>query len=109
MTLTKNPRLIALGIMALGAAILGFIFAIGGMEAGGRAGGKAILLVGVGGIALGTGLMQLIWPPPPPADARDERNFFKRSSWPQKVFYVFGGFAGIVLAAILQTMALGKI
>ncbi len=97
----RNPRIHALLIIAVGAASAALVLAIGALSASGRTGGKAIMLVGVGGIAIGAGLMELLWPPPPPADDRDQRNFFTRASWPQKTLYVLGGLVGLVAGAIV--------
>ena len=104
----KNPRIVALALVVLGAAAVGLIVSLGGMDAGGRTGGRAILLVGIGGIAFGIGLVQLLWPPPVATEG-DERNWFSRASWPQKIVYCVAGFVGIVAAAVLQTWASGKI
>lgn len=105
----KNPRLQALAMMAVGAIVVALVLWIGGANAGGRGANKAIIAIGLGGAAVGAGLLELIWPPPPAAAERDERWFFARASWPQKILYSVGGMAGIVAAAILQTMASGKI
>lgn len=107
MSLTKNPRAIALAMIVLGAAAVGLLCTLA-PEPGSRSGNKAIMILGIGGIAFGVGLVQLLWPPPPPTDERDERNFISRASWPQKILYVFGGIVGVVAAAVALTVTSGK-
>lgn len=107
--LSRHPRLVALAMVAAGLLGGALIIGLGGMEAGGRAGNKLMLLVGVAGIAFGAGLVQLIWPAPPKSGPDDDRHFFARARWPQKIYFVFGGLIGIVAAAILMTWASGKI
>lgn len=104
-----KPRLAALALMVGGALAGSLMIAAGGMETGGRAGNKMIAVIGFAGIAFGIGFVQLIWPPPPKTGPDDQRNFFSRSPWPQKVFYIAGGLVGVVAAAVLMTWAGGEI
>jgi hypothetical protein len=101
-----NPRIHALGMMTLGAAAAGLVVLLGGMDVGGN---KAIMAVGLASVAFGVGLVELLWPPPPPTDERDDRNFFQRASWPQKICYGLGGLVGITAAAVLQVSVSGGI
>ncbi len=105
----ENPRLQALLMVAFGAVAVGFALWIASTGSSGRGAGKAIIVVGLGGAAVGAGLIQLIWPPPAARGERDERGFLARASWPQKILYSVGGLAGIIAAAILHTMVGGKI
>jgi len=89
-----------------GAAALGVLVAIGGVNMNTRTGTKAIFLFGLAGIAAGVGLTQVLWPPPP--DNGDGRGAFARASWPQKILWVLGGLAGMLAAAVAQTVASGK-
>lgn len=105
--LLDNPRVVALLWMLGGIAAMVVIIAIGGMDSGGRSGGKAIFLVGMGGIAAGVGLTQLVWPARP-AKAGDDRSGWARAHWLQKVLWVVGGCIGVVAAAVLATVMGGK-
>jgi len=84
-----------------GAAAAALVVALDAWDTDDQAGPKAIFLLGIGGIGVGVGLVQLAWPPRPAAPG-DARNAFERAPWPQKVLWVIGGFAGIVAVAIAQ-------
>ena len=105
--LLDNPRIIALFWTLGGLAVLAGVMAIGGLDSGGRSGGKAIFLAGMGGIAAGVGLTQIVWPPKP-SKAGDERSGWARAHWLQKVLWVIGGCIGVVAAAVIATLASGK-
>ncbi len=84
-----------------GAACAALVVALDAWDSDAQAGPKMIFLLGIGGIGVGVGLVQLAWPPRP-AEPGDDRNAFERAPWPQKLLWVFGGFVGVVAAAIAQ-------
>jgi len=106
-TKVYHPRLVALVMLVGGAAVLGFMIAIGAMETAGRGSNRAIFLAGIAGISIGCGFVQLLWPPPARTDERDQRNWFSRANRAQKVLYCVGGFAGIVVVSTLIASRLG--
>jgi len=105
--LLENPRVVALLWTLGGLAVLVGVVAIGGLDSGGRSGGKAIFLAGMGGIAAGVGVTQVLWPPRP-APEGDARSGWARAHWLQKGLWVVGGCVGVVAAAVIATVAGGK-
>ena len=103
----EHPRAVAAGAAAIGALILLIIVAKGGVTMPKSGTGKTgAIILGLGGICLGVGLSQLVWPPR--RDADDGRTAFGRAPWPQKLLWIFGGMVGVVIAAVVQTFASGK-
>lgn len=103
-----NPRSWALLMLLGGSAVVFVVVSLGGMTMGGRAGGKAILAVGLAGVVAGVGLTQLVWPPRRAA-AGDDRSAWKRAPILQKLLWIAGGLAGVVAAAVTQVVISGKI
>ncbi|MCA9676715.1 MAG: hypothetical protein KC464_16900 [Myxococcales bacterium] len=108
MNVHTHPRLYAVALVVGGLAAVALVILLGGVEVGHRGSTRAAALVGFGGAAVGLGLIQLAWPPPPPTDARDDSGWFERASLGQKIVYVVVGAVGLLAAIVVQLVATGK-
>lgn len=107
--LRSAPRVVAAMTMVGGAAALGLVLLVVSAQTGRvRLTTRGMALVGFGGLFIGFGLGQLLWPPRKP-EPGEQTSGWARGTTAQKVVWCLGATVGVVAAAIVGTAATGNI
>ncbi|MCA9523662.1 MAG: hypothetical protein KC609_21950 [Myxococcales bacterium] len=100
-----RPRMTALMMMIGGAAVTTLMAWL--LSGATSIRGKALLIVGGGGIVAGIGLTMLIWPPKQTEPA-DGASAWDNAPWPQRILWIVGGVAGLIAGAVAMTVMSDK-